>query len=1421
MKFSDFTKEQQLAITTKGTNVIVSAGAGSGKTAVLTQRVLYFIQNEGYKINEFLILTFTKLAAGEMKERIRKALSEAKLDDANAVDHASITTFDAYALSLVKKYHFLLNVSSDIKIIDTNIISVRKRTLIKEIFNELYEQENPSFLDMIRKYAFKDDIEIRDLVLKLSDKANLEIDSENYLNHYIDKYYQDEVILDYVNVYIDRLKEMSSELEEKLTELPTILINKKDKVTYQQAVLSYLNGLFSATTYDEYIASIPKESFPRIPIGLEQSEKDVIHAYKEKYKELREWIDKLPRSKDEFFHNFKEEIPYVKVLIDIVKELHVRISQYKSQYDVYEFQDIAKMALSIVKEHHRIKEEIQHKLKMIMIDEYQDTSILQEEFINTISNQNVYMVGDIKQSIYRFRNAKSDIFAKKYEDYTQNKGGIAINLNKNFRSRKEVLEDINYLFTHVMTKDLGKADYAYKHRIEYGNTNYVKAGPVKETRHSSFILYPPQKSSMNVPVIEANLIANDIVDKMNNQFQVYEFDKVSKKPVLRNCRFSDFCILMDRGSAFDIYAKVFSEYKIPLFIENDENIRENDVVFILTNLLRLIKAIQNTDYQNTDFRKAFISVTRSFLYQYSDQTLYEICKNYAYFDDPFFIKLKELVINNGDLPIASLFTKIIFELDIYQKCIRIGNIERNEKYLDTFISMFKEMSKLDYTIDDFIMYMEYIHEYELKITLSSNGTNLDSVRIMNIHKSKGLEFPIVYFSGLKKNFNQTESKESFGVSSQFGLILPPNHPNQICIPKDLNTYYEHKEDISEKIRLLYVSLTRTKEKMIFILEEPFFSGLKFANDLKLSKTYYHQRLKNQSSQEALKIIFDDYVKGNMNKQVFENLICFTHTFIPESFKHRKREEVQTWNFQNLQESITNYYSYVIPFSEQLITNYHDHLICVKKAIESYLNHEVSLGNLTDILYYFGYTLNQEFYSFAHQDKFSNYQDKMIDKIVPKEISFQMNPPLYTQLCNAKNKLEEKRISERTYLQFKEYIDSALEKKVQLEDTQLEKYIFKEVLLKIKKEYECQNITVNELNCYLELLFIRMPYITLIENRLSLDSTLTKHDIETAFYYLGFEPTSLTQEFLNHYYKGKMSKLELEKLKEISFFQKFKINVSFFENFIDEENFEGESILKKIYNDYLNQKLTKSEFENIIDVFGFQLQIDFKMQNELERSQIDVEKMDEIVVERGKTLENREKLTNFYQFIYPFYRYRKFETIIGDLEVKRSLRQEIQSIIYHNLEVEELPLGIQEIHHFRPSKELKIGVAKQNMEFGTHIHYIMEIMDFKKPDYSIIDPFYQAIIKRFLGSPLMKQIKEGNIYKEYVYVDEEERVSGVIDLMVIYDNYIDIIDYKTKNIHDTSYNIQLEMYASFVRKKFGKRTNAYLYALLTGECQKVL
>lgn len=802
-----FTPQQEKAIKSLGTNIIVSAGAGSGKTAVLSERVLYLVKEHDYKLNQFLILTFTNLAAAEMKERIRKKLQDNKLEEAQNVDVSNICTFDSFAYSLVKRYHLLLNVSSQIKIIDSNIISVLTRQNIENIFDEYYLNKDPEFLKLVKKYCFKDDYELKSALFDLYNKSNLVLNKQEFLDHYMDNFCSEKCfnkhLMDFKTLVIDKLDEVL-EYSYQLT----------DFKNYQSSISALIKTCLEQQELDSVIGKVKVVSFPRAP-KMDDEEKLVKEQFKKLWSELIVLINDYEGVEKEK-EKFELRKGDISTFLKIINRLEKLDQDYKKEHQVYEFSDIAKMSLRLVKEFKEVKEEMKSQLKMIMIDEYQDTSDLQEAFISEIENNNVYMVGDIKQSIYRFRNANPTIFMEKYLKYAKNNGGIKIDLNDNFRSRKEVLANINSIFEKIMTLKIGGADYLKDHIIGYGNLNYLATGDTKQNQNLEIYTYPSTYKSSEIAEIEATLIAKDIIEKIQNKYHVCQMD--SEGSYLRPCNYDDFCVIMDRGTEFDTYRKVFADYQIPLFVENDENIAQNQLVLVFKNLLILVKCMIDKEFNSNEFRHSFASVARSFVFSYSDEQIYNTFKNKSFFESQLFIEIDKIQQRNKDLTLFHLCTDLIFSLKIYDRLIYIGDIEKNEQYLDTFISTFETMNDLGFTIADFITYLENIQDYELKINVSSTKTKLKAVKLMNIHKSKGLEFPICYFSGLSKQFSKEESKKRFLPTNNFGLLIKDDEKKKSFIH---NLYFnlEKQDELSEKVRLFYVALTRAREKMIFVMPE--------------------------------------------------------------------------------------------------------------------------------------------------------------------------------------------------------------------------------------------------------------------------------------------------------------------------------------------------------------------------------------------------------------------------------------------------------------------------------------------------------------------------------------------------------------------------------------------------------------------------
>ena len=802
-----WTKEQEQAINESGHNIIVSAGAGSGKTAVLSERVITNLK-KGMHINEMLLLTFTKAAAGEMRERIRKKISKepSLAKELDLIDASYITTFDSFALMIVKKYHYLLNVSSNIGIIDSSLIEIKKKEILDTIIDSYYLKKDENFLKLIQDFCIKDDKEIRDSIMQVSNKLDMLSDKTKYLDEYIDKYYNIDKINNDINKYINLIVNKINEIKDNLEELSYLVDND-----YYNKLFQSIQGLLNSTTYEDIVTNL-NIKMPTIPRGTEENAKKIKDNISKLIKEIKSLT--VYKNTDEIKESILKTKDYTNVICRIIKEFTNEVFNYKLNKDAFEFNDIALLAIKVVKENDNIKEELKNTFKEIMIDEYQDTNDLQETFISLIENNNVYMVGDIKQSIYRFRNANPKIFKDKYDSYSKHINGEKIDLNKNFRSRMEVLDNINIIFNMIMDIDIGGADYIESHQMSFGNNTYIEKGTTNQNNNFEVYNYEYTKDTpYNKEEIEAFIIANDIKNKVDNNYQIFDKDELILKPVSYN----DFVILMDRTTDFDLYKKIFEYMQIPLTLYKDEKMNDDSDILVIKNLINLIIKIKEKTYDK-EFKYLFTSILRSFLYREEDELIFDYITNNTYKESDLYQKCLNISNNLDNLSPHQLLTTIIDTFDYYNKLITIGNIQGNIIKLDNLLDICNNFSNLGYSIYEFGKIFQSIIDdgYEIKYSINNNKGN--SVKIMTIHKSKGLEYHICYYSGLYKKFNTSDIKERIVYDKEYGIITPYfDEGIANTIYKSLLKEDYLKEEISEKIRLFYVALTRAKEKMIMLL----------------------------------------------------------------------------------------------------------------------------------------------------------------------------------------------------------------------------------------------------------------------------------------------------------------------------------------------------------------------------------------------------------------------------------------------------------------------------------------------------------------------------------------------------------------------------------------------------------------------------
>ena len=906
----NWTKEQREAIERDGSNIIVSAGAGSGKTAVLTERVIYKLQ-KGIKINELLILTFTNAAAGEMKDRIRKnILKHPELkENLDYLESAYITTFDAYTLSLVKKYSYLLNISNDLKIVDSGIISLVKSDILDSIFEEAYKSENKHFQKLINDLTIKNDNNLKSELLKILDKITLKSESLEYLDNYLNTYLSDEAIDKYLKEYEEYLHNKINNLENLIMQIDMSIYPD-----YATKMSDAFSPLITASSYDDIVRRIPG----RLPSKPKDSEDldNFKQAFDIEYKDFKNAVRFL--NKNEIRESFNTLKEYLAVIIPIFKEFITRLNNYKFKNDVYEFTDIASFAIKLLKENDYIQEELKHTFKEILVDEYQDTNDIQEEFISLIENNNVYMVGDIKQSIYGFRNANPSIFKNKYDNYSKLSGGIKIDLLANFRSRSEVINNINEIFSFIMTDTLGGANYKIDHQMNFGNTLYEK-NKTKDNYNLEILNYE-LSDDFSKEEIEYFIIAKDIIKKLKNNYQV--FDK--EREELRSATYKDFCIILDRGKTFPMAKKIFEYLGIPLTIYEDKDLTNEIDTMLISNILKLILKIKDK-LIDTEFKYYFMSIARSFIFSYDDNTIFNIITNNTYMDTDIY-KIASNIANTLDsLSNYELVNKIISDFNIYEAIIKIGNVEDIIIRLDNLLDIAKNLDMMGYTYRDFQEYLtRMLEDDNNKIKYVSVMTSQDSVKIMNIHKSKGLEFPVCYFAGFHKEFNRKDIDNKYLYDNKYGVILPyfdEGLTNSIL--KDLAKNKYLINDVSEKIRLLYVALTRAREKMIIVTsfrEEKYISNYKsFLDILESIKNHLNKYITNVNLD--LVGLTKDYLYGSVNNKLNSSnnnqKITFKTLNIPNREIENKKASKEVHKLLTIQEINTLAYgTYVHKYLEQ-------------------------------------------------------------------------------------------------------------------------------------------------------------------------------------------------------------------------------------------------------------------------------------------------------------------------------------------------------------------------------------------------------------------------------------------------------------------------------------------------------------------------
>lgn len=835
------TKSQEKAIVTRGKNILVSAGAGSGKTGVLKERVIQLLR-EGIHIDEMIILTFTNAAAFEMRKRIIDSImkEESLLPELKRINRAIISTYDAFSLKLVKEYHYLLNVPSNITIGDQiQLLDLEQETL-NGLLKEYYEKDDSEFNSLVLSLFQRGDDLLYQAVSDMAKKVSRMPNYMDVLDEYESRYFDAEFLSNQFDVLVEYLRKRINDVLyhfNKMKEEIDCLVNKDDRITpFLHAVTQVIAPFKAKMDSDRLLKQLLEVNLPSKPGFRNSIYSNVLEnefvPIQNAFKELKGIFQSIYSSnREEAIANVMKTKPMILKIVEIVKEYLKRLSWEKRNHNLFLFDDIMDMAIELLKKQPKIAMEYKNTIREIMIDEYQDTNDIQEYFISLIANDNLFLVGDMKQSIYGFRDANPLNFLARYNLYQTSDDGVAIDLRENFRSRKQVLNDINAMFDATMSESIGGINYKDNQSLIYGQLKYNR-----ESEHQQYgiqmVTYDSEAEkdaniSLDKTGMELERLVQDIQYRISMKEQIYDLDSEE----FRDIRYSDMAILIDRSTEFERISSTLSKHSIPVNLYSDEPFVESPEMLFMISYLKLLRCFRDEAYLKDHFRTAFYSVARSFVFQLRDEdiihflltveieSLFDLTKMNQGVFTTLYESLADLVHHINFLPVSDLLKKIYGRLHLFEAISHLDNPGKKEEKLDYFVLNMEHIQ--DVQFDDLIRYLELIEENrEWDIEYAQKPSDKDAVKLMTMHKSKGLQFPVVYIMGLGKRFNFQDNKEFFLFDRNFGILSHVIEEGYYpTFTRFLLLNEKKRNEISERIRLFYVALTRAQEHLVLFLDE--------------------------------------------------------------------------------------------------------------------------------------------------------------------------------------------------------------------------------------------------------------------------------------------------------------------------------------------------------------------------------------------------------------------------------------------------------------------------------------------------------------------------------------------------------------------------------------------------------------------------
>ncbi|MBO1199498.1 helicase-exonuclease AddAB subunit AddA [Staphylococcus simiae] len=858
-----WTDAQWQSIYASGQDILVAAAAGSGKTAVLVERIIQKILRDGIDVDRLLVVTFTNLSAREMKHRVDQRIKEASLADPHnehlknqriKIHQAQISTLHSFCLTLIQQHYDVLDIDPNFRTSSEaeNILLLEQT--IDEVIESHYDRLDPAFIDLTEQLSSdRSDEQFRNIIKQLYFFSIANPDPEAWLNQLSQPYTDDDkqqqllqLLIDLSQVFLTAANESLNKaydlfsLAEGVEKHLAVIADERQLITH---VLE--GGLVNT---DFLIGHEFGQRLPNVTAKIKEANDMMIEALedaKEHYKKYKSLIDKV---KNDYFSRSTEDLqndmhllaPRVDYLATIVKDVMNEFNLKKRSKNILDFSDYEHFALQILTNSDgtpsEIAESYRQQFNEILVDEYQDTNRVQEKILSCIktgeeNNGNLFMVGDVKQSIYKFRQADPSLFIEKYNRFTLDgaHSGMRIDLSQNFRSRSEVLTTTNYLFKHMMDEQVGEVTYDEAAQLYYGAPFDDVSNPVNL---NVLVEASAEDSELTGTEQEAQYIVEQVKDILNH-YKVYDI----KADSYRNATYKDIVILERSFGQARNLQQAFKNEDIPFHVNSREGYFEQTEVRLVLSFLRTIDNPLQDIY--------LVGLMRSVIYQFTEDELAQI-RIISTNDDYFYQSIMNYMTSEeANTQLVDKLQHFIKDIQYYQQYSQDHPVYQlidkfyNDHYVIQYFSglfggrgrranLYGLFNKaIEFENSSFRGLYQFIRFIDELISRGKDfgeenivGPNDNVVRMMTIHSSKGLEFPFVIYSGLSKQFNKQDLKRPVILNQQYGLGMDYfDVEKDMAFPSLASVAYKaitEKEMISEEMRLIYVALTRAKEKLFLI-----------------------------------------------------------------------------------------------------------------------------------------------------------------------------------------------------------------------------------------------------------------------------------------------------------------------------------------------------------------------------------------------------------------------------------------------------------------------------------------------------------------------------------------------------------------------------------------------------------------------------